>query len=174
MLSTRDCYEINNHWPLLETNISGHGDIQMDFKRFFFIFYATPGLIVESFFTSFNSIHLEFTSGTCDSWKKYLHHYYNVETWHTCGRWSRCSWSSRTGQRIQQRTENYSKMKNFHSKTFSSHLNEGCDAAVLGETVLVVPPPVSSRHGSTNCSWTEISSTKPCRQLLKLHLRKEL
>ena len=49
MLSTRDCYEINNHWPLLETNISGHGDIQMDFKRFFFIFYATPGLLVESF-----------------------------------------------------------------------------------------------------------------------------
>jgi len=52
------------------------------------------------------------------------------------------------------------------------HLNEGSDPAVLGETVLVVPAPVSpGQSPPVSNGIVELSASEPGRELVNLHLR---
>ena len=53
----------------------------------------------------------------------------------------------------------------------NSALDEGGDAAVLGEAVLVVPAPVSPRHASSPGNGVvELSAEQPSRELVDLDL----
>jgi len=52
------------------------------------------------------------------------------------------------------------------------HLNERSDSTVLGETVLVVPAPVSpGQSPPVSNGVVELATKKPGRQLVNLHLR---
>jgi len=58
------------------------------------------------------------------------------------------------------------------SRESSSSLKKWSHSTVLWETVFVIPPPVSARHGSADALWRHVASRKPLRQFLQLHLTK--